>query len=199
MNSQLQKQILVGAVAGIVVAALIFLLLGGKRSDLAATQADIVQLQAAVDKGKLLKASYEKLREEVAKEDKRIDALVKIMPSEADYGEVPYRIKKLADDAGIDQTSFSLLPAKKTTYYTEKPIAFTFRVGYHTFGQFASLISGYDKIINLSNIELTRASNSHGFYPAAAKCTISVFVYNVEPPPTGPNAKAPGAAGAKAH
>ena len=93
MNSQLQKQILVGAVAGIVVAALIFLLLGGKRSDLAATQADIVQLQAAVDKGKLLKASYEKLREEVAKEDKRIDALVKIMPSEADYGEVPYRIK----------------------------------------------------------------------------------------------------------
>ncbi len=194
MNSQLQKQILVGAVAGIVVAALVFFLLGGKRSDLAATRADITTLQAAVDKGKLLKASYEKLREEGAKEDKRIEALVKIMPSEADYGEVPYRIKKLADDAGIDQTSFSLLPERKTTYYTEKPVAFTFRVGYQTFGQFASLISGYDKIINLSNIEMTRATDSRSLYPANVKCTISVFVYNVQTPPPGPGGTQPGAA-----
>ncbi len=192
MNSQLQKQILVGAVAGIVVAALVFFLLGGKRTDLDSTRADIQTLQASVDKGKLLKANYEKLREEVAKQDKRIEELVKIMPSEADYGEIPYRIKKLADDAGIDQTSFSLLPEKKTTYYTEKPVAFEFRVGFHTFGQFASLISGYDKIINLSNIEMSRKTDARSMYPATVRCTISAFIYNPEPPPAEAAAPKPG-------
>ncbi len=186
MNPQLQKQILVGAAAGIVVAALVFFLLGGKRTDLEAVNADNKTLQATVDKGKLLKANYEKLREEVAKQDKRIEALVKIMPSEADYGEIPYRIKKIADDAGIDQVSFSLLPEKKSTYYTEKPVAFEFRVGYHSFGQFASLISGYDKIINLSNIEITRKTDPRSVYPASVKCIVSAFVYNPEPPPAEP-------------
>jgi Tfp pilus assembly protein PilO len=198
MNPQLQKQILVGAVAGIVVAALAYFLLGGMRSDLDAVRADNTALQAAVDKGKLLKANYEKLREEVAKQDKRIEQLVKIMPTETDAGEMPYRIKKLADDAGIDQVSFSLKPDKKTTYYTEKPVDFEFRVGFNAFGQFASLISGYDKIINISNIEITRKADARSLYPAGVKCTVSAFIYNPEPPPAEPVKKKPAPAAAPA-
>lgn len=186
MNPQLQKQIGVGAVAGIVLAGLVYFLLGGKRSELDAVRNDVKTLQADVDKGRLLKASYEKLRDEVAKQDKRIEELIKIMPSEADYGEIPYRIKKLADDAGIDQVSFSLRPERKDTYYTEKPVEFEFRVGYHTFGQFASLVSGYDKIINVSSIEFNRKVDKASLYPATVKCIVSAFIYNPEPPPAAP-------------
>lgn len=194
MNSQLQKQIGLGALIGIVLAGLVYFLLQGKRTDLESMQAEIKTLQASVDKGKLLKASYEKLREEVAKQDKRIEELIKIMPSETDYGEIPYRIKKIADDAGIDQVAFSLKPERKDTYYTEKPVEFEFRVGYHAFGQFASLISGYDKIINVSNIELVRKTDAKSMYPATVKCTISAFVYNPEPPPVELDKKKPVAA-----
>ena len=197
MNPQLQKQIGVGALVGIVLAGLVYFLLGGKRSDLEATNESVKILQAEVDKGKLLKASYEKLREEVAKQDKRIEELIKIMPSETDYGEIPYRIKKIADDAGIDQVSFSLKPERKDSYYTEKPVEFEFRVGFHSFGQFASLVSGYDKIINISNIEFTRKTDNRSVYPASVKCTISAFIYNPEPPPAEP-VKKPAAAAPRA-
>jgi type IV pilus assembly protein PilO len=196
MNPQLQKQIGIGALAGIVLAGLVYFLLGGKRSDLEAVLADVKNLQDQVDKGKLLKASYEKLKEEVAKQDKRIEQLIKIMPSETDYGEIPYRIKKIADDAGIDQVSFSLKPERKDTYYTEKPVEFEFRVGFHSFGQFASLVSGYEKIINISNIEFARKADNRSVYPASAKCTISAFIYNPEPPPVNPEPK-PAAPGPK--
>jgi len=197
MNPQLQKQIGVGAVAGIVLAGLVYFLLGGKRSELETVQAEVKTLQDEVDKGRLLKASYEKLRDEVAKQDKRIEELIKIMPSEADYGEIPYRIKKLADDAGIDQVSFALKPERKDAYYTEKPVEFEFRVGYHTFGQFTSLVSGYDKIINVSNIEFNRKTDKGSVYPATVKCTVSAFIYNPEPPQAAP-AKAPAKAPAPA-
>lgn len=190
MNPQLQKQIGVGALAGIILAGLVYFLLGGKRTELEAMQADNKRLQAEVDKGKLLKASYEKLREEVAKQDKRIEELIKIMPSETDYGEIPYRIKKIADDAGIDQVAFSLKPERRDSYYTEKPVEFEFRVGFHSFGQFASLVSGYDKIINISNIEFTRKTDNRSMYPASVKCTVSAFIYNPEPPPPAPVKKA---------
>ena len=198
MNPQLQKQIGLGALAGIILAGLVYFYLGGKRTDLEALHAENTSLQAQVDKGKLLKASYEKLREEVAKQDKRIEELIKIMPSDTDYGEIPYRIKKLADDAGIDQVAFSLKPERKDAYYTEKPVEFEVRVGYHSFGQFVSLVSGYDKIINVSNIEFLRKTDNRTLYPATVKCTISAFVYNPEPPPVEPVKKpaaAPAAAG----
>ena len=198
MNPQLQKQIGVGALVGIVLAGLIYFLLGGKRADLESIYADVKTLQADVDKGKLLKASYEKLREEVAKQDKRIEELIKIMPSETDSGEIPYRIKKIADDAGVDQVSFSVKPDRKDTYYTEKPVEFEFRVGFHSFGQFASLVSGYDKIINISNIEFTRPTTKGGVYPATVKCTISAFIYNPEPPPAEPPTKPAAASAPKA-
>lgn len=194
MNPQLQKQIGMGALIGIVLAGLVYFLLGGKRTELESMHADVKTLQADVDKGKLLKASYEKLREEVAKQDKRIEELIKIMPSESDYGEIPYRIKKIADDAAIDQVAFSLKPERKDTYYTERPVEFEFRVGYHSFGQFASLISGYDKIINVSNIEFVRKTDNRSVYPASVKCTISAFIYNPEPPPADPSVKKPAAA-----
>jgi len=189
MNPQLQKQIGVGAVAGIVLAGLVYFLLGGKRGELEVIRTEVTSLQAEVDKGRLLKASYEKLREEVAKQDKRIEELVKIMPSEADYGEIPYRIKKIADDAGIDQVSFAIKPERKDTYYTEKPVEFEFRVGYHSFGQFTALVSGYDKIINVSNIEFNRKADKGSVYPATVKCVISAFVYNPEPPAAAPAKK----------
>lgn len=199
MNPQLQKQIGVGALAGIVLAGLVYFLLGGKRTELGDLREGNKKLQAEVDNGRLLKARYEKLREEVAKQDKRIEQLIKIMPSEADYNEIPYRIKKLADDAGIDQVAFAMKPERKATYYTEKPVEFEFRVGYHAFGQFASLVSGYDKIINVSNIEFTRKTDARSFYPATVKCTISAFIYNPEPPPAAAPAKPPaGAPAAKA-
>ena len=192
MNPQLQKQIGVGALVGIVLAGLVYFLLGGKRTDLEAIRTENKTLQADVDKGKLLKQSYEKLREEVAKQDKRIEELIKIMPSETDYGEIPYRIKKIADDAGIDQVSFSLKPERKDAYYTEKPVEFEFRVGFHSFGQFASLVSGYDKIVNISNIEFARKTDNRSVYPASVKCTISAFIYNPEPAPAAePPAKKP--------
>ena len=57
MNPQLRNQILIGAVAGLVVAGLVFLFLGGKRTELEAAGAACKVLMADVDNGNLLKAN----------------------------------------------------------------------------------------------------------------------------------------------
>ncbi len=188
MNTQLRNQILMGALAGIVLSIVIYFVLGGKRDELVSIQASIDSLQKEVDKGYQLKANYEKLKDEVSKTEKRLDELIKVMPSEQDRGEMPIRMKKLADNAGIDQSSFALEPPIKTTYYTEYPVKFDFRVGYHSFGQFASLISGYEKIINMTNIQFRRA-DSKSVFPAAVTCRISAFVYNPTQPSSDSNAE----------
>ena len=183
MNPQLRNQILIGASVGLVIAAVSYFLLGGKREELQAAQAAIESLQKEVDKGNQLKVNAKKLEEEVNQQKKRIDELVKLMPSDSDRGDIPLRIKKLADAAGIDVTSWSFETQNaQNEYYIEYPVRFEFRAGYHSFGQFASLISGYDKIINLSEISM-RSAEGRSIFPVRISCKISAFVYKPEPAP----------------
>jgi type IV pilus assembly protein PilO len=193
MSSNLQKQLLIGGLAGLLVFVLAYFLLGGKRDDLAALRAGNAQLQAEVNRGYALKDIYEKLKVEVAQQEKVIEELVRIMPTEADRGEIPYRIKKLADAAGIEQVSFSLLPPAPKEYYTEYPVQFNFRAGYHTLGQFTSLVSGYGKIINITDLQMSRVGGN-ALYPVSVNCKVSAFVYNPAKPAAPATAKAPGPA-----
>jgi type IV pilus assembly protein PilO len=189
MNSQLQKQILIGGMSGLLLLVLIYFFLGGKRDDLTALKATNAGLTADVNRGYALKDIYEKLKVEVAAQEKFIEDLIRIMPTDADRGELAYRVKKLADAAGIEQVSFSLLPPSPKEYYTEYPVQFTFRAGYHTLGQFTSLVSGYAKIINVSDLQLTRVSGNT-LYPVNASCKVSAFVYNPAKPAPAPAAGA---------
>ncbi len=193
MNPQLQRQILIGAITAIVVGGLTYFATGAKREEQESLKIANADLEKKVEQGKMLKRQYEQLREEVEKQQKRIDELIKIMPNDADINELPYKVKKLSDGSGLDQTAFSVKPERKDQYYTEKMMDFEFRGGFHTFGQFASMVSGYERIINISNVEMTRAKDPRGIYSATIKCTVSAFVYNpVEPAPApAPKAAAP--------
>ena len=196
MNAQLRKQILIGGLTGLLILVVIYFLLGGKRDDLEALRAANTALEAEVNRGYALKDIYEKLKVEVAQQEKTIEELIRIMPTDTDRGEIPYRIKKLADAAGIEQVSFSLAPAIAKEYYTEYPVQFNFRAGYHTLGQFTSLVSGYEKIINLTDLQMKRDGGTP-LYPVNVSCRISAFVYNPAKPapaaaPPAPKAEAPG-------
>jgi hypothetical protein len=62
MNSQLNKQLLIGGLAGFMLAVLVIFFLGGKRDELAGLKVANEGLRADVAKGYALKANYEKLK-----------------------------------------------------------------------------------------------------------------------------------------
>jgi len=193
MTPYLQKQIIIGGLVGLLIAVLTYILLGGARTELKTLEAANVTLQEEVRKGYGIKSNYEQLKKEVDQQSKTIDELIKIMPAETDISEMPYRVKKMADSAGIDQVAFSNEAPLKREYYTAFPVFFTFRAGYHSFGEFASQISGFEKIISITDIEMNReAKNS--MYPVQIKCRVSAYVYTPPPPPAPAAAATPAAA-----
>jgi Tfp pilus assembly protein PilO len=181
MNLRLQKEVLIGGAAGVLVLVLTWILTGGKRDDLLGLKTTNAGLEIEVAKGYALKANYERLKVEVAQQEKVIEELVKIMSTDADRGDIPYQVKKLADMAGVEQVSFSLLAPIKKDYYTEYPVQFSFRAGYHGFGQFSSLASGFGKIINVNDMQMKREAGNP-YYPMTVACRVSAFVYDPAQP-----------------
>jgi Tfp pilus assembly protein PilO len=71
-------------------------------------------------------------------------------------------------------------------------VLFTFHAGYHTLGQFTSLVSGFEKIININDLSMKR-EGGNALYPVTVTCRISAFVYNPAKP-AAPAASVPVAA-----
>jgi Tfp pilus assembly protein PilO len=69
------------------------------------------------------------------------------------------------------------------SYYNRYPVRFKFLAGYHGFGQFTSLLSGFNKIIGLKELTMVRNPASRALFPILVDCKISAYVYKPDPPP----------------
>jgi len=178
MSSQTGKQLIVGALVGLLFSGATWYLLADKREQLVEIKASNEKLAVEVDKGKQLKASDEILKKEVEEQEIRIAELVKLLPEESERSTVAYRVQKLASASALGQVQGWVNSDKpvKTEYYMEYPTTYKYTGGFHEFGRFLSLISGYDKIINVSDMVMTRET-SKTLHSASIEFRLSIYVY----------------------
>jgi Tfp pilus assembly protein PilO len=179
MSSQSSKQLAVGALLGLLVCGAVYFALGSKREELAELRAGNEALEAEVEKGRALKASYERLKKEVEEQEERIAELIKLFPLENERPRVTQMVQRLAANAGLSFQSIGNVPTPiKTEYYSEWVSNFRYSGGFNEYGYFLSLVSGYDKIINISDMEMVRNQNANASNPILINFRLSVYVYD---------------------
>ena len=188
MDPQLSKQLIAGPLIGLLMAGGAWYSLGFKREELAEMKEINILLEAEVAKGRQLKASYEVLKKEVEEQEERIAELVKLFPLESERARVTQMVQRLASNAGLgrmqDQRN-SNTPTKKE-YYSEWETTYRYTGGFHEYGEFLSLVSGYEKIINISEIEMTRNTARNAAMPVTIGFRLSVYVYESSTPARRP-------------
>ncbi|MCL1892727.1 MAG: type 4a pilus biogenesis protein PilO [Holophagaceae bacterium] len=182
MSSDIGKQLGIGIFVGLLAAGGTYFLLGGMREDLADFITQNEKLETEVTKGRQLKASYEVLKREVEEQELRIAELVKLFPQDGDRSRVTQQVQRLAMNAGLGKMQEQKSNDKpiKAEYYSEWETSYKYIGGYHEYGEFLSLVSGYEKIVNVSEITFARNTNvsTKNTYPAAIDFRLSVFVYD---------------------
>jgi Tfp pilus assembly protein PilO len=183
---------LVGGLLGLLASGAVWFALSSKREDLAELKASNQKLQAEVDKGKELKASYDSLKAEVEEQEARIAELVRLFALDNERARINQMVQRLAREARLGQMQSQAPVAKpvKAEYYTEYETNYRYPGGFLEYGEFLSYVSGFDKIINISEITMTRNSARNSAYPANIGFKLSVFVY-YDSAPAKPAAAAP--------
>jgi Tfp pilus assembly protein PilO len=75
----------------------------------------------------------------------------------------------------------------KAQYYSEFETLYRYLGGYHEFGRFLSYVSGFEKIINVSDFSVSRNTSRNNEWPIMIEFKLSVFVYDpTADPPTKP-------------
>jgi Tfp pilus assembly protein PilO len=194
MDSQTTKQLVVGGLLGILASGAIYFALSSKREELEELRASNEKLQAEVDKGRKAKANYDSLKAEVEEQEARIAELVKLFAMDNERSRINQLVQRLAREAKLGQMQSQAPVAKpvKAEYYTEYETNYKYPGGFLEYGQFLSFVSGFDKIINVSEITMTRNSARNSVYPANIGFKLSVFVYD-DSAPAKPAAPRPAA------
>jgi Tfp pilus assembly protein PilO len=179
MSSQASKQLTVGALLGLLACGAAYFGLGSKREELDGLRTTNEALEVEVEKGRALKASYEKLKKEVEEQEERIAELIKLFPLESERSRVTQMVQRLASSVGLNSRSIVNSPkSNKTEYYSEWETNFKYSGGFNEYGNFLSLVSGYDKIINISDMVMERNRTANAVGPVTIDFRLSIYVYD---------------------
>lgn len=91
-----------------------------------------------------------------------------LLPEEEDMAWLLRTISLLGAQAGVEFTLFQPLPSKPAEYHTENPIEITVLGGYHQVGTFLSEAANLERIITISNLEITENKKDRGDQPVEA-------------------------------
>jgi type IV pilus assembly protein PilO len=100
-----------------------------------------------------LEAEYQKLH------DQWISAQ-QLLPEEKEMPDLLRKVTTAGNKAGVKFLLFQPLPPVQKEFYTSHPIKIAVRGGYHHLGIFLSRLANMQRIVNVSNLNLTTASKS---------------------------------------
>jgi len=169
-------QFAVGLLLGGLASGAAWYFLKPQRDELAALADFNPKLTAEVERGEALK----ELKKDIEDKEVRIAEFIKMMPLEGERSRVNQIVQKLAQNAGLGrmQESKSSERPLRAQYYSEYETSYRYVCGYHDFGRFLSYVSGFEKIINVSDIAVSRNSNRSDSQPLTIDFKLSVFVYD---------------------
>ncbi|MDR0499112.1 MAG: type 4a pilus biogenesis protein PilO [Holophagales bacterium] len=175
----MKNQSLMGVLLGLIVFGALWFSLGSKRNKLEELKISNEKLNVEVEKGLHFKSNYENLKNEVDEQKSRIAVLIELFTLESDRTRVSHMIQKLASASGLGQFQDQKNTDRpiKNEYYFNYPSVFKYLGGFHEFGHFLSLVSGYEKIINISDIVMTRNTTKNN-NPVSIEFCLSVYVYD---------------------
>lgn len=170
----------IGLAAGVLYGAEHFLVKPVKDS-IATADAQIIELDQKISKGRAAERKLPQFREEVKRLELELEKLRRILPSTRNTEEIIKKIKQLVDQGEftLRRLSFPPLSAQTSDPYSEWPISVSVDGRYHDLAILFNKLGNFSRIMNVEQIGI-RALPGQETRTISADFTAKTFVY-VEP------------------
>ena len=145
---------------------------------------EIVRLEANRDK---LQDEIQDLREkernkpqlmaQVAKIEEEFETAAQMLPKQKEIPKLLKDISALGRNAGLDFLTFVPRPDIPKDFYSEVPVDITVRGPYHSMGFFLDQVSKLDRIVSVSNINLTNPKREQGEMLLNSQCQLVTYIF----------------------
>lgn len=127
-----------------------FLLISGKREELAGLEQKETELRATFEKEQGRAVNLGPLKQQLAQMEKALQQMLRQLPSKTEMPDLIIDISQTALSSGLANDLFQPGPETPREFYAEKPIALRMIGGYHQFGAFVSGVASLPRVVILT-------------------------------------------------
>lgn len=181
------KNVKIGLLALFVLApiALFFFLFYQPNSDkIAGLAKNRDQLQLEIQDLKQKERDKPKLLAMVAKVEEEFQEAAKMLPKDQEIPKLLKDISALGRNAGLDFLTFVPRPVTPRDFYDEIPVDIDIRGPYHSLGFFFDQVSKLDRIVSVTNTNMTSPEKVQGEMLLSSNCQLMTYRFTNKPLPT---------------
>lgn len=147
---QKAKVVFCALLALFIVAMAWFLLISGKREELASLESTEVGLRADFEKEQGRAVNLEPLKQQLSQMEQVLQQMLRQLPSKTEMPDLIIDISQTALSSGLVNELFQPGAEQPKEFYAEKPIALRMVGSYHQFGAFVSGVASLPRVVILT-------------------------------------------------
>lgn len=168
------------------------------KETIARLEAQQVELDAKIVKGKSAEAKLPQLKEKITQLQQELTKLLRVLPPRYETQTILRNVRSLAEQGDFKLRVFEPSPRFiEKDFYKEWPIAIQLNGTYHNLAIFFDKIRRYPRIFNIENLKISALKTQKGTHTLSTSFTAKTFV-QIEPdaaaqapPPAGPARRKP--------
>ncbi len=127
-----------------------FLLISGKRDELASLERTETQLRTEFEKEQGRAVNLEPLKQQLTQMEQVLQQMLRQLPSKTEMPDLIIDISQTALSSGLSNELFQPGAEQPKEFYAEKPIALRMVGSYHQFGAFVSGVASLPRVVILT-------------------------------------------------
>ena len=166
------------------IALFFFLLYQPNSEKIAKLDATRTKLHQEIQDLKQKERDKPKLLAEVAKVEDEFEQTAQMLPKDKEIPKLLKDISALGRNAGLDFLTFVPRPITPKDFYDEIPVDINIRGPYHSVGFFFDQVSKLDRIVSVTNTDMSKPLKSQGEMLLSSNCQLMTYRFTNKPLPT---------------
>lgn len=163
--------------------AFYFIFLQPNLDEIKRLEASKTKLQGELDLVKKRAKDLPRLKTELAAAQLEFDEKSALLPKEKEIPQLLRDISALGRTTGLDFLKFKPLASVPKDFYAEIPVTIDVRGPYHNVGSFFDQVSKLDRIVSVTNVNMTSPKMEDGEMLLKSNCRLVTYMFTNKPLP----------------
>jgi type IV pilus assembly protein PilO len=177
--SKVQRILIFSGVFIAIIAIFVFLLYKPKLEQISTLKSRLKDLEQKLVVAKKNAANLEKFQKMMQEAEVQFKTAMRALPEKEEIPSLLTSISRSGQDVGLEFLLFEPKSEVRKEFYAEIPVAMKVKGGYHDLAVFFDKVARLSRIVNIKNIEMSRAKDSMDLNTS---CTAVTYKF-VEPAP----------------
>ncbi len=172
-----QQQIMLAVVAVGVLFTVWYYMISPAATEVEGLQASNAALTTEIENAQVAAARLPQFQEEAEKLEQDLEAKRAKLPDEKETAEIVRQVQQLAEDSNLELKNFTPQGTVRYEFYEDWPIRMSIEGSYRNLGLFFQKVAQFERLINVSDIEINALNSTDEGRTISATCTATTFVF----------------------